>query len=281
MSAPSTILHKRSYISSIVPATTSLSAGEIAVNVADGKLFTKTTDNSVKTFLNAEQHPYTLNTTLSSVNYQYGANTVTGILAGVLGGVGNDISGAGSTIINGSDNSINADYAFIGNGANNTILSSGDFGAILGGQNNTLNHPESFILGSNINSHLSGFTYVNNLSVLGKIYGNGSELTGITGGGGGAGDENVNTLVRSNSATWQATSTIVAANSGMWSPVRKFDMVYSPNTISYSGTAPQGSLTSQNVWTIVRIIFTTSGTVSAEGTASNVAWNNRLIATYV
>jgi len=395
MSAPSTILHKRNSNSGVVPATASLSAGELAINTADGKLFIKTTDNTVKTFLNAEQQPYTLDTSLSSSNCQYGLNTVTGILAGVLGGVNNDVSGAGSTVINGSDNDIDADYALIGNGSNNTILTGGDFGAILGGVNNTLNHSESFILGSNITSHLSGFTYVNNLSVLGKIYGDGSSLTGITGGGGGSGDENVNTLVRSNSATWDiigdryfttsistnsinkgtkvfavsanlsyiptqditivldhdasrhmhgtvldynsstgsltadinshtgsgsysnwkinlggvptfvdylvgtnnlsdvsSPSTALANLSGVsktelqslsasWSPIRKFDMVYSPNTISYSGTATGGSLTSQSAWTIIRITYTTSGTVSAQGTVNNAIWDNRLSLTYV
>lgn len=280
MPASSTILHKRNSNPGVVPSTSSLSAGEIAINTADGKLFTKTTNNSIQTFLNSSQLPYTLDASLSSFNYQYGANNVTGLLAGVLGGVNNDVSGAGSTVVNGSDNDIDADYAFIGNGSSNTILTGGDFGAILGGQNNTLNHQESFILGSNITSHLSGFTYVNNLSVLGKIYGDGSELAGVTGGGG-SGDENVNTLVRSNSATWDDTSTVVAANSGMWTPIRKFDMVYSPNTASYSGTAPSGSLTSQSVWTIIRIVFTTSGTVSAQGTANNAIWDNRLSLTYV
>lgn len=169
MSASSTFLHKRNSNSGVVPTTASLSAGELAINTADGKLFTKTTGNIVKTFLNAEQQPYTLNGDLSSSNYQYGSNTVTGILAGVLGGVDNDVSGAGSTVVNGSDNDIDADYAFVGNGSNNTILTGGDFGAILGGQNNTLNHQESFILGSNITSHLSGFTYVNNISATSTI----------------------------------------------------------------------------------------------------------------
>jgi hypothetical protein len=57
-------------------------------------------------------------------------------------------------------------------------------------------------------------------------------------------------------------------------------MVYSPNTISYSGIAPSGSLTSQNAWTITRITYTTSGTVSAEGVASNAIWNNRTSLSY-
>ena len=206
MPSSSTILHKRNSNPGVVPSTSSLSAGEIAVNTADGKLFTKTADNAVKTFLNAEQQPYTLDTTLSSSNYQYGANNVTGLLAGVLGGVNNDVSGAGSTVINGSDNDIDADYALIGNGSNNTILTGGDFGAILGGVNNTLNHSESFILGSNITSHLSGFTYVNNLTAVGKIYGDGSELTGLT---------VIDASVRSLTSNWDSAYTIIQTNSAI------------------------------------------------------------------
>jgi len=174
-----TILHKRNSTQGIVPPTSALSAGEIAINSGDGVLFTKTVENTIKTFLNSDQLPYTLDQTLSSVNYKFGGNTITGILAGVLGGVDNDVSGAGSTVVNGSDNDIAGDYAIIGNGSNNKILSGGDFGGIFGGQNNILNHPESFIFGSNITSHLSGVTYVNNLSATGKLYGDGSELTGV------------------------------------------------------------------------------------------------------
>ena len=50
MSASSTILHKRSSISGVTPSTSSLSAGEIAINTADGLLFTKTTDETIKTY---------------------------------------------------------------------------------------------------------------------------------------------------------------------------------------------------------------------------------------
>jgi len=175
----STILHKRSLTPGAIPTPASLSAGEIAINVADGKFFTKNSNNEVKVFLNSDSLPYTFNENLSSVVIKYGNNTSTGILANVFGGVDNNVSGAGSTVNNGSDNDVEADYALIGNGANNKILSGGDFGAILGGQNNILNHPETFILGSNITSHLSGVTYVNNLSATGKLYGDGSELTGV------------------------------------------------------------------------------------------------------
>jgi hypothetical protein len=193
----STLLHKRSLTPSSVPSSSDLSGGEIAINVADGKLFIKDTNDNIKTFLNVDQQPYTLDQTLSSVNFQYGNNTVTDIFASVLNGVDNDVSGGGSTVINGSDNDIAADYALIGNGSNNKISVDGDYGAILGGENNNLNHPNSFILGSNITSHLSGFTYVENLSANGKFYGDGSELTGII-----SGDTEATTLVRQNSASW-------------------------------------------------------------------------------
>lgn len=345
----SKILLKGSSVPNKAPALSSLEFRELAINSADGKLFIKTIGNTIETFLNTNQQPYTLDLDLSSVNFQYGGNTVTGVLAAVLGGVDNDVSGAGSTVINGSDNDIAADYAIIGNGSNNTILSGGDFGGIFAGQNNILNHQNSFILGSNISSHAANFTYTNNLSVLGSLYGDGSNLTGIQGGGdpevttlvrsnsarwetvyttvqtnsstwgsggssgaylplsGGAltgtivgnlsatgsffgdgskltgivaGDSVATNFVRSASATWENTSTVVATNSATWSSIRQFDMVYSPNTISYSGTAPSGSLTSQSVWTIVRIVYTNAGTVSAQGTAFNAIWDNRTSLTY-
>lgn len=211
MSQPtSRILHKRSSMSGAVPALTSLSAGEIAINTASGKLFIKTKDDCIKMFLNADQLPYIINESLSSVIFQHGTNTITGLLAGVLGGIDNDVSGAGSTVVNGSDNDIAADYAIIGNGSNNKILSGGDFGAILGGQNNILNHQETFILGSNIVSELSGFVYVNNLSAIGKIYGDGSHLTGILAEG------TIDTELRSLSSDWQNTYTTVLNNSASW-----------------------------------------------------------------
>ncbi len=82
------------------------------------------------------------------------------------------------------------------------------------------------------------------------------------------------------SGSWQSTFTTVQSNSATWSSLKKFDMVYSPNTISYSGVAPGGSLTSQSAWTITRIVYTTSGTVSAQGTASSAIWDNRLSLSY-
>lgn len=268
MSAPSKILLKGSSVPEKVPALSSLELRELAVNTSDGKIFTKTTSEQVVSFLNSSEAPFVLNQSLSSITPQFGSNSVSGVFGAVLNGFNNDVSGSGSTVANGENNDISSDYSFIGSGLNNSISLTADYGSILGGSNNTLEHANSFIIGSNVSSHAENFTYVSNLSVLGKIYGDGSELLGVTGGaGGGSGDESVNTLVRAASASW--------------SPIRKFDMVYSPNTISYSGTAPGGSLTSQSAWTITRITYTTSGTVSAQGTVSSAIWDNRLSLSYV
>lgn len=292
----STILHKRNSTPGVVPTANSLSAGEIAINTGDGKLFVKTASNSIKTFLNADQTPYSINLDLSSVCFQPGRNTATGVLAVVLGGVDNNVSGAGSFVSNGSDNDISGDYAFIGNGSNNKILSSGDFGAILGGQNNILGHQESFILGSNISSHLSGFTYVNNISAKGKLYGDGSQLTGIV-----AGDIEATTLVRTNSATWQSGGadnqvrsltanwqnmfTTVADNSATWmEPLRRFDYVVNSPILNaattYSGVAPGSATNSSFGWRIQKIVYTISGTISSNQVCANGIWTNRYTSTY-
>ena len=176
------ILIKRSNIPGVVPRLSSLELGELGLNIADGKIFLKTEKDSVssiKSFLNSDDNPYTLNHYYSSVNFIYGNNTVNQIFAGVLGGYNNDVSGGGSTVINGEDNDIAGDFSLIGSGLNNKISVSGDYGTILGGRNNTLSHQDSFIIGSNLTSTLSGYTFVNNLSAQGSVAGDGSLLTGV------------------------------------------------------------------------------------------------------
>ena len=206
-----TILHKRSSVSNRVPDLTALQLGELAVNTADGKIFTKTNSSEIVSFLDSSATPYILDQSLSAINTQYGSNTVTGLFAGVLNGFNNDVSGSGSTVVNGEDNDIESDYSFIGSGLNNKIALTADYGAILGGSNNNLNHTNSFIVGTDITSHAENFTYVNNLSVLGKIYGDGSSLLGVVGGGGGGGSD-----VSGLSAKWEDTSTVVQSNSTNW-----------------------------------------------------------------
>lgn len=204
MLSASKILIKRSSVPGAVPSLTSLDTGELAINIADKKIFFKDTDNKLATF---EESPFTFLSNLSSIIIKNGNNNVTEVYSNVFGGYNNDITGAGSTVINGENNDISGDFAVIVNGLNNTIDIGGDYGAILGGKNNTLNDQESFILGSNITSHLSGFTYVNNLSSLGKIYGDGSNLTGIV-----AGDTEATTLVRTNSAQWNVAYSSTGAD---------------------------------------------------------------------
>lgn len=204
MAGNNVILLKRSSIPSLTPSVTSLSAGELAINVSDGTLFTKKIFGGVEeivTFSSNNTTPYKYIPALSAVQPADDAtqNTVTQSFGTVLGGYYNDVSGGGSTVINGENNDIAADYALIGGGVDNIINASGDYGAILGGTDNTLNHQESFIIGSNITSHASNFTYVNNLSATNKIYGDGSGLTGII-----TGDTEATTLVRTNSASWNA-----------------------------------------------------------------------------
>ena len=210
MSNSSTILHKRSTTPGTVPALTSLSAGELAISVADGKLFVKTSSNTIATFSNDNSSAFILDTSLSGVEPQYGNNSISQSFANVLGGIDNDVSGAGSSIVNGSDNNIQADYAFIGNGSNNNITSIGDYGAILGGQNNLIGHQNSFAIGSSLSSHAADFTYVNNISAQGVLYGNGSGLTNL------AAAVAPDTEVRALTANWQSTYLTVSSLSAAW-----------------------------------------------------------------
>lgn len=236
----SKILHKRNSSPGAVPAAGSLLVGELALNTGDGTLFIKTTGNLVKQFSNDSTKPYLLNTSLSSVAPLYGNNQVTGVLSNVGNGIQNDITGAGSTIGNGEGNSLSADYGFIGNGVNNIQTEEADFGAILAGEDNLLQHPNSFILGSNITSHASGFTYIENLSCVGSIFGSNIEIgnpeveTTLSIGVSvvGINTESPNsalTVVGDISATgnlysattvaWNDCSTIVNASSAKWSSV--------------------------------------------------------------
>lgn len=51
---PNTILHKRSNTAGVVPNANSLTPGELAINAADGKVFTKKNDGTVVTLVNGE-----------------------------------------------------------------------------------------------------------------------------------------------------------------------------------------------------------------------------------
>ena len=210
MSNSSTILHKRSTTPGAVPPLTSLSAGELAISVADGKLFVKTSGNTIETFSNDSYSAFILDTSLSGVEPQYGNNSISQSFANVLGGYNNDVSGAASTTVNGEDNDIAGDLAFIGSGYNNEITSAGDYSAILAGQNNLISHQNSFAIGSDLISHAADFTYVNNISARGVMYGNGSGLTNL------AAVVAPDTDVRALTANWESTYLTVSSLSASW-----------------------------------------------------------------
>lgn len=205
------VLIKRSDVSSHVPDLTALDLGELGVNVYDGKIFVKTETpflTSIKEFLNSDDFPYVYNESLSGVTPKDGGNTITEVFSNVLGGYNNDISGGGSTTINGENNDIESDFSIIGSGMDNKIKIGADFSFIAAGQNNLINHSNVFTLGSNLSSHANDFTYVNNISATGKLYGDGSELSGIV-----AGDVIATSYVRSNSSNWDSTYSTVQSNS--------------------------------------------------------------------
>ena len=205
------ILLKRSNDSGRTPVLSSLDLGELGLNTIDGRIFAKTFNgsfSSIVSFLNSDDYPYTLNHYYSSVNFNYGNNTVSQIYASVLGGYNNDISGGGSSVINGEDNDISGDFSLIGAGLKNKINASGDYSFIAAGSGNLINHSNVFTLGSNLSSHASNFTYVNNISAQGILYGDGSGLTNLA-----AAAAAPDTEVRALTANWQSTYTTVSSNS--------------------------------------------------------------------
>lgn len=99
---------------------------------------------------------------------------------------------------------------------------------------------------------------------------------------------NVITLVQANSASWSqggngngGNDTFVSQNSASWlEPVKRFEYVESTNPVSYSGVAEHGSSESDLKWTIKKIFYTSTGSISATRTAQNVSWTNKLVANY-
>ena len=296
------ILHRRSNISGDSPELSALDSGEFAINTSDGYIFFKKSSeagNYLCKFIDLEGQTHVLNSSLSGFIPQFGNNSISEVFASILGGSENIVNGAASSIVNGENNKIESDFSSTVNGINNNIVLGADYSFIAGGQNNKISHSNVFTLGSNLSSHADNFTYVNNVSATGKLYGDGSELTGIV-----AGDTIATTLVRSNSSNWESTYTTVLNNSATWGqgggggggqydtfissnsaswyePVKRFEYVDSNTSpISYSGVAVYGSNESDSNWNIKKIFYTTVGSISATKTAQNVAWVNRVSSNY-
>jgi hypothetical protein len=175
--AENIIKFKRSTISNRTPDLSALELGELALNLADGKIFFKKINNnseSLISFLNSEYDLFSFNENLSSYSFQYGNNTVDEIFSSILNGINNKVSGAASTITNGEENEVQSNFSFIGAGYNNKILLDSNHSFNAAGSNNLIQHQNVFTLGSNLTSHAENFTYVNNLSANGKLYINNS-----------------------------------------------------------------------------------------------------------
>jgi len=99
-----------------------------------------------------------------------GNNTIIGENTGnvvIAGGVGNCITGATSAVLGGSGHVISGVHSTIGGGKNNTV--SAHSSSILAGAFNTVSHTNSHVIGSNITSDKTNYTFVNNLDTEGDV----------------------------------------------------------------------------------------------------------------
>jgi hypothetical protein len=102
------------------------------------------------------------------------SNIATGDYSFIGGGRDNQTNDIYAGVVTGFNNDASGLASFIGGGEDNTITPGTQNNAILGGVNNTLNHNDSFIVGSNISSVSANFTYVENLEVVKQTIFNGS-----------------------------------------------------------------------------------------------------------
>ena len=64
--------------------------------------------------------------------------------------------------------------------------------------------------------------------------------------------------------------------------IRRFERIATiDGIIHYLGHAPQGSLTTESVWTICRLYFDLEGSIIIRGKAENGSWDLRSILTYI
>ena len=81
---------------------------------------------------------------------------ICGAYASTIGGYYNDALGGGSVVAGGNNNDTCAIFSFIGGGDDNTITTTGECGAIVGGECNQLKHPRSTIAGGTCVVSVSG-----------------------------------------------------------------------------------------------------------------------------
>ena len=105
----------------------------------------------------------------------HGSNSIVGGVSNLISGSAHVLSGAGglnpaySFIGGGRQNTGSASYTFIGGGRCNIINSFSTGSAILGGHSNTVNHHNSFVVGSCLTSNEVCTTYMNNTVITGSL----------------------------------------------------------------------------------------------------------------
>jgi hypothetical protein len=84
-------------------------------------------------------------------------NTVTGsdLDSAIVTGNGNNVSNTESAIVGGTSNSVAASYALIGGGTSNSLSTNGQYGAIVGGEQNNVSGEYGFI-GAGTHNTVSG-----------------------------------------------------------------------------------------------------------------------------
>jgi len=95
----------------------------------------------------------------------------------------------------------------------------------------------------------------------------------------------IDTEVRALTGNYSSVYTTVQLNSAAWAAaavyIKKYDYVSDGVDYSYSGLAANGTLETDPVWTVTRLIFSDVGALSASGVAQNITWTERLTATYI
>lgn len=164
--------------------------------VGDGSSLTNISAGEVGAAGSNTQIQYNNNGNLdASSNLTYNVGTLTVINRATIG-LDNLNTGTSklTTIAGGTLNTSSGACGFIGGGVRNYINLSAVSSSIIGGFDNTTNLANTHIIGSGLISDKADYTYVNNLDVEGTVsgsifsgsfVGDGSGLTGISGGGGG------------------------------------------------------------------------------------------------
>jgi hypothetical protein len=138
----SKLLHKRSSVSSQVPPASALDLGELALNVYDGKIFTKNTSGDILSFEDSSKTLPTVSSYLSTNNVSISSLTIVDSLS-VAGTFG-------------------MDTMLIGTGATTVLYTGSD------------------TVGINTEAPNKELTVIGDVSATGTFYGSGSGLTDLT-----------------------------------------------------------------------------------------------------